>query len=349
MKSHDDIFNLLRSKDSEAVQASKKLLILQPGAIGDCILTLPLAQFMKDMLDLGGIDIAGHTDYTSVLQDRTCIDGIRSIDSLDLHRLFVKADSFDLPDGDPLIYAFEGYSWVVTFLGEEGSDFEQNLIYTANCSQGAEIVTMQFSPPKEQNLHLTEFYIRQFIAQTGLPKEHKDYRRDRILIKAMESDREQGRSLLESLGVDFSKKALVIHPGSGSLKKCWHLDNFLSIGRQASSKDMEVVFLLGPAETERLEPRMSQICEIGSCLSDLSLNEVIGILSCADYYIGNDSGITHLAGGLGVKTIVVFGPTNPKIYSPVGPSVKVLIDKSKRFSKKGASGLQKDIIDMLTT
>ncbi len=348
MKSQDDIFDLLHSKHSEAAQALRRSLILQPGAIGDCILTLPLAQFMKNVLTLGGIDIVGHTDYTSVLPDRTCIDGIRSIDSLDLHRLFMKADSFDLPDGDPLIYAFEGYSWVVTFLGEEGSDFEQNLIYTANCSQGAEIVTMQFSPPKEQNLHLTEFYIRQFIAQIGLPTKHKDYRRDQILIKAMESDRAQGQRLLKRVGVDFSKKVVVIHPGSGSLKKCWHLDNFLSIGRQASSKNMEVVFLLGPAETERLEPRMSQICEIGSCLSNLSLNEVIGILSCADYYIGNDSGITHLAGGLGVNTIAVFGPTNPKVYSPVGPSVKVLIDKSKRFSKKGVSSLQKDIIDILT-
>jgi len=41
-------------------------------------------------------------------------------------------------------------------------------------------------------------------------------------------------------------------------------------------------------------------------------------------YLGNDSGITHLAAMLGVPTVAIFGPTDPAISRPVGPFVKVL-------------------------
>lgn len=69
---------------------------MQPGAIGDCILTLSLAEFMKDCLQLGGIDILGHTEYIGILPGRTCIDSVRSMDSMNLHRLFVETSVFDL-------------------------------------------------------------------------------------------------------------------------------------------------------------------------------------------------------------------------------------------------------------
>jgi ADP-heptose:LPS heptosyltransferase len=41
-------------------------------------------------------------------------------------------------------------------------------------------------------------------------------------------------------------------------------------------------------------------------------------------YLGNDAGITHLAAMLGVPTIVLFGPSDPAIWQPVGPSVEIL-------------------------
>src|SRR4030066_2460470 len=98
-----DILELLQQKVAQMAREMQRAVILQPGAIGDCILTLPLAKFMKDNLQLGGVDILGHTEYTGILPGRTCIDGIRSIDSMDLHRLFVEPNTFDLADRDPLI------------------------------------------------------------------------------------------------------------------------------------------------------------------------------------------------------------------------------------------------------
>jgi ADP-heptose:LPS heptosyltransferase len=43
-------------------------------------------------------------------------------------------------------------------------------------------------------------------------------------------------------------------------------------------------------------------------------------------YLGNDSGITHLAAMLGIPTLVLFGPTDPVLWRPVGPCVRVIQD-----------------------
>ena len=71
MQANDNILELLREKDAEAARSARRGVILQPGAIGDCILTLPLAKFMKDSFELGGIDMLGHTEYIGVLPGRT--------------------------------------------------------------------------------------------------------------------------------------------------------------------------------------------------------------------------------------------------------------------------------------
>lgn len=348
MHANNDILNLLREQGAEATRKTQRGLILQPGAIGDCILTLPLAKFMKDSLGLGGIEILGHSEYIGILPGRSCIDSIRSIDSADLHRLFVDTKDFDLADGDPLINAFADYAWIVTFLGEPNSDFEQNLIYTANCSHSAEVVTLSLKPPKGFSGHLTEYYIKQFIEQNGLHLESGETKSDDVLIKATESDINTGKELLREISVDSGKKLIVIQPGSGGPNKCWHLDNFLAVAEQLGSKGIEVIFLLGPAESERFDKKtINKIRSIKPCLEDLSLTQVIGLLGCSDGYVGNDSGITHLAAALGVKTTAVFGPTNPAVYGPVGSAVTLFAKKTAAFAKKASPKSQKELLGFL--
>jgi heptosyltransferase-3 len=348
MPVNDDILSLLQEKVTQMTRGMQRAVILQPGAIGDCILTLPLAKFLKDSLQLGGVDILGHTEYIGILPGRTCIDGIRSIDSTDLHRLFVEPKAFDLADRDPLINTFEDYIWIVTFLGETNGNFEQNLIFTANCSHSAEVITLSMKPPKGFSQHLTEFYTQQFINQSGLSLDNWTVQSGDTLIRATDADRDRGKELLEEIGFDFSKKLIVIQPGSGGINKCWHLDNFLAVAEKASSEGLEVVFLLGPAERHIFtKTKIKDINSVAKCLTDLSLTEVIGLLSCADGFIGNDSGITHLVAGLGIRTLAVFGPTNPAVYRPIGPAVTVFAGSTANFTKEPSTLLQQELLAAL--
>lgn len=348
MEIPDNILDILREKGAEVARKAQRGVILQPGAIGDCILTLPLAAFMKDALSLGGVDILGHSEYIGILPGRTCIDGISSIDSIDLHRLFVETKAFDLKDGDPLINAFSGYAWIASFLGEPDSNFEQNLIFTAICSHSAEVITLSMKPPKDYPGHLTDFYIQHFIKQSGFSLQPRQVHPDDCSIKASEADMTHGKELLKEIGLDSDSKLIVIQPGSGGLSKCWHIDNLLAIAKELGFKGIEVIFLLGPAERDRLSnTTIKNMGGVAKCLTDLSLSQVLELLCCTNAFIGNDSGITHLAAALGVRTLAVFGPTNPAVYKPIGPDVTVFANNNPDFTQKSSASLQRKILDVL--
>ena len=58
----------------------------------------------------------------------------------------------------------------------------------------------------------------------------------------------------------------------------------------------------------------------GACVArDLPLRVLAALLARAGAYVGNDSGVTHLAAASGAPTIALFGPTDPRVWAPLGP------------------------------
>lgn len=348
MQANDDILSLLEEKRAEAAREAQRAVILQPGALGDCILTLPLANVMKETLGLGGVDIIGHTEYIGILPGRSCVSSVRSIDSTQLHRLFAESDTFDLEDGDPLINTLADYSWIATFMGEPNSHFEQNLIFTTSCSHSAEIITLRLKPPRTKRRHIAEYYVEQFAEQSGSALEAAHVEPRSVLINVTPTDRNQGLEWLDQAGIDVAKRLGVIHPGSGGQRKCWHLDNFIGIAKTLRAAKVEVLFLLGPAEAERLAAAdVARLAAVGKVATDLSLTGVVGVLGCADAFVGNDSGVTHLAAGMGLRTFAMFGPTDPALYRPLGPALTVFRDSQNRFTRRPNPDLQRSVAKAL--
>ena len=364
MCGRSNIIDKLLEKLAIAAQQGRRGVILQPGAIGDCILTLPLAELMKETVCPGGVDIIGHTEYLGMLPGRSCVDAVKSLDSMSLHRLFAGEGDFELADGDPLIMAFAGYSWIASFLGEPDSHFEKNLIFTVNCSHSAEVITLAMkpgpdstpstssgqagSPQAEHNIHISDFYRKQFVEQSQLLSQEHNSAVGMPLIRPTSADIYRGKEILAENGIMPTKKAVVIHPGSGGAHKCWRLDNFLSVARILAKEGVEVVFLFGPAEAERFsEPAIAGIRTAGKLLTNLSLAEVLGVLGCSRGYIGNDSGITHLSAAVGIRTVVVFGPTEPAIYGPLGPAVTILRSDEADFAGAISEELQQQAAALL--
>lgn len=113
---------------------------------------------------------------------------------------------------------------------------------------------------------------------------------------------------------------VVIHPGSGSPGKNWPPENFDRLAADLRDTGRHVTWCRGPAELERRDlPRST-----GASLRCDSLVALAARLATARLYIGNDSGITHLAAALGVPTVAIFGPTNPAVWAPRGENVRVV-------------------------
>jgi ADP-heptose:LPS heptosyltransferase len=103
---------------------------------------------------------------------------------------------------------------------------------------------------------------------------------------------------------------VIIHSGSGSPAKCW--PGFGELMDQIPDS----VILIGPCESHLQSNRPR--------LEGLNLSAVAEKLRQCRAFIGNDSGITHLAAYLGCPTIALFGPTDPRIWGPIGRRVTIL-------------------------
>lgn len=112
---------------------------------------------------------------------------------------------------------------------------------------------------------------------------------------------------------------LALHPGSGSPSKNWEGMCELAQWWMFATGGTAVI-LLGPAEVERGWRRPD-----GSpAVVAQPLDRLAALLERADVYVGNDSGVTHLAGLVGTPGVALFGPTDPEVWGPLGGRIRVL-------------------------
>jgi heptosyltransferase III len=143
------------------------------------------------------------------------------------------------------------------------------------------------------------------------------------------------RYLLDSLaplGIDLSWDAqplevtptesdeILIHPGSGSATKNWPPERFAAVIRALGGP---VRLIVGEADVEVARDVEARVGRPVPRLQQPSLEALAQRLAGCRAYLGNDSGVSHLAGLCGARSIVLFGPTSPQVWRPLGPDVHV--------------------------
>ncbi len=103
----------------------------------------------------------------------------------------------------------------------------------------------------------------------------------------------------------------VIHPFSGSRWKNWPLERFQQVAAWLETR-MEVAWCAGPEEELVGARRFDDLYSLACWLAGARL------------YVGNDSGITHLAAAAGAPVVALFGPTDPAVWAPRGQRVEVV-------------------------
>lgn len=102
---------------------------------------------------------------------------------------------------------------------------------------------------------------------------------------------------------------IVIHPFASSPRKRWPLENFRAV---ADALNIPVRWCAGPEEPFDDAVRIDDLYELACWLSTARL------------FIGNDSGISHLAAAVGTPVVAIFLSSDPQVWAPRGPLVTVL-------------------------
>ncbi len=122
---------------------------------------------------------------------------------------------------------------------------------------------------------------------------------------------EEGRRLLVAAGWDGRGRLVVVHPGAGAVAKRWPAEGFATIlERLRPAAALAFAIHQGPADGAAVAALRARFTGPAVVLDEPSLPRLAGVLGCATVYLGNDSGVSHLAAALGTPSVILFTRDN---------------------------------------
>jgi ADP-heptose:LPS heptosyltransferase len=273
--------------------------LLFPGALGDFVCLLPTLWALGQDTR---VDVFAKTDFVDLVPPNASVG---ALERYEINRLFVAGGAREARVRE----FFSRYDSVYSWMGSRQPVFAGEL--DAAARGRVRLFDFRGAPPA---MHQTDYYLSCLGFSPG----------DRAaLTVSLRPEALDWRRAFWARHALKNSPVLVVAPGSGAREKNWPAPNFAAVARWWRERTGgAVIVLLGPVEEER----GGNETLADNCITarNLSLAQVAALLSRADLYLGNDSGVTHLAAAAGAPTVAIFGPSDPQCWAPRGAKVLVL-------------------------
>lgn len=269
-----------------------RTLVLFPGALGDLLCCWPGLQGLA--LAGESVTLCARPDWAAVLP----ADGVAARVSFDRREIAELFSSGPLTRAPAAILG--GHQRVISFVGAGDGQFAARLAAVAGAAPA--LHPLRGMRPGQ---HASDYFAR-CLATTPGP-EH---------LPVADGAREWCDELWRTHRL--GSQVLVLHTGSGARRKVW--EGAAGVAETWLDTGGEVIALAGPAEREPSTPTAKATVS----LHNVALPLVAAVLRRSARFLGNDSGISHLAGLVGARGVAVFGPSDPSMWRPLGGGVDVL-------------------------
>ena len=283
-----------------------RILIFRGGAIGDFILTLPAIRALRDIGHKASIDLIGYPHIAELARVSGLIDNVIPLDSSRIASYFIPNKV--LPYAEQSFV--QSFNVIISCLSDPDEVVRSNLIRAgAKC-----VISISH---KVTSGHAIAHWLKP-LSQIGIHGAGNENAQLDLPVCCQV----QGQHRLEQMAL--AGNIIAIHPGSGSPDKNWPLPCFIELAHRLSDEcNAHPFFIIGEAD-EALARNLKNSYGQFPVLAGCSLLEVASVLSVCNGYIGNDSGITHLASALGIPTIALFGPTDPAVWGPRSTHMSII-------------------------
>ncbi|RJR50330.1 MAG: lipopolysaccharide heptosyltransferase family protein [Desulfobacteraceae bacterium] len=284
----------------------RDILIIRPAALGDTLMLLPALQRIGQT---GSIALVGRRPGIEYVKSfaPVCLD----FEGPGWHTLFTDT---------PAISNLPGAEMVSVFLGDPDGKVKRNL---ETLLPGAKVHVFPGLPLETEGVHAA-FHLARCLRKAGCegvnPEECVEEALNRPLLRLPGTKRER----------------IIFHPGSGSRLKNHSPEFWLELIRNMTDSPLfrgfQSTLILGPAEEglrdffeSRLHPEWN-----GVILSSPVPENLMALMKEGALYVGQDSGVTHLAAVMGLPTIALFKNSSTiPMWRPLGPLVRVLVKEAE--------------------
>ena len=288
----------------------KRVLIVKLRSIGDTVLATPSLIALKRFVPHAQVDILLEDWVAPLLDGFDAVDdvirvspgvGDRLKTAWELRRRNYDV-AFNLHGGTTATF-FTAASNAKHRIGI--ANYQYSFLYNKLLSSAADFWGREELHSAEQQLALLGF--------AGVPVD--DRPRSRLTVTQAANDSISKKLADLAPGALHSALAL-LHPTSAFFTKQWAVDNFARTAEFLAQRGLQAVAVASKNETKVLAD-LKQISEARIItFDDLSLPEITALASKATVFVGNDSGIAHIAAAVNTPTVVIFGSSNRTHWRP---------------------------------
>lgn len=273
------------------------------GALGDTLLALPaLAVLRRAVGPEGAVELLGRRPAADLTRGASLASRVHDFD-----RALFRAFFDEGVDASALEAFLEPFDLVVAYA---------RLPRLRELAARLDILAVETEPLPPRGVHASD-HLLDALAPLGLAR-GKALPELELGAGALEA----ASRFLEAHGLGHGAFA-ALHPGSGSPRKNWPPVRFRELAALARQSGRRVLWIEGEADARAVaEARGADANE--PVARALELPVLAAVLARAGVYIGNDSGVSHLAAATGAPTLAVFGPTDPVRWAPRGRRAAVV-------------------------
>lgn len=300
--------------------ATRRIVVIRPGALGDTLLTLPSLALLRRRWPAARLTFVGRRDALPLVAASGLADTTSPFDLPDWSALFA-----DEPPAAGLAFeTLRRCDIAVAWLPDAGGAVARTL--SALGARRAVVAPGRPGPDAGEHAALV---LARTLAPLGvhMPEDHDELWRLVPSLAAPCDEPSVGGAPAHAPGAEAGPPLVAIHPGSGGAAKRWPAERFAAIVERLAATGYRPLLVQGPQD----EPVVRRVLGApGSAIAPPAiaagqpLEDLAATLARCAAFLGNDSGVSHLAGLLGVPTLALFGPTNPAVWSPLGPRVRTL-------------------------
>jgi ADP-heptose:LPS heptosyltransferase len=281
-------------------------LVIHPGALGDVLLSVPALRALAASGDT--VTMAAQPRIGALLVALGAAGRAVAFDTLGLETLFTGAP---LAADAPLARHLAASTRVVCWFGARDAQFVARL--------GALAPGVTIAPSTTSTMPVWAH----LLAGAGIDASGAD----RAPIAVPPALVAEGRAALRAAGWDGRSRVVVVHPGAGGVAKRWPVDGFAGV---VDALDATPVVHEGPADADAVCALLARVRRSALRLDNPPLPLLAGVLASARAYVGNDSGVSHLAAAIGAPSVVLF--TEPALpWIPWSPTARCVTVTTSRL------------------